>query len=236
MFTHMEQPTHNHNYDHNSGFNSQTLTILASLSSQATNASLQIRHSALSQLSRAVLGPLVPEPTTRENPTVNIQMLFDEVLFPMIEEQVQQGHEQRKVRGGKESKEETETRVRAATVVCKAFMRFEVRDFRGSGSDGEEGGEGREDEVKGIWVRVLEGMDKLMGLDRTDQIVRSSLSTRALHSHESHLFSLGTSSSCFLLWRSNLVRSRPRIPQKRRSRHERSRHARPPPTYNRRHP
>jgi golgi-specific brefeldin A-resistance guanine nucleotide exchange factor 1 len=105
-----------------------------------------VRQSALSQLSRALLGPLVaPE-------NADTGALFERVLFPLLEELL----------AAPRGADATEARVRGAALLCKAFMRFEVRD-----GAGEHGGAGAE----ALWVHVLDLLAQLVVSDRSDQMV-----------------------------------------------------------------
>ena len=124
------------------------LPILTSLGRQSSNACREVRQAALSQLSRALLGPLVsPEDADADE-------LFERVLFPLLEELL----------AAPRGADATETRLRGATLLCKAFMRFEVR----------EGAEGVEAET--LWVRVLDMLARLVASDRSDQMVSGVLS------------------------------------------------------------
>ena len=65
----------------------------------------------------------------------------------------------------------TEARLRAAALLCKAFMRFEVRETPAPAlGDGPAGPAARD--VRVPWVRVLDALDALMGSDPSDQMVR----------------------------------------------------------------
>ncbi|KAI9446656.1 Sec7-like domain is implicated in guanine nucleotide exchange function [Lactarius indigo] len=80
-----------------------TLPVLMSLSRHATSASPEIRYSALSSLSRALLGPLVTVPPA------DVAEVFQRVLYPLLEAW-------------------QESRLRASALLCKAFMRFDMND------------------------------------------------------------------------------------------------------------
>ena len=52
-----------------------------------------------------------------------------------------------------------ETRLRASALLCKAFMQFEAR-------------EGQTADIRVLWIQVLDLLDRLMHVDRRDQLVR----------------------------------------------------------------
>lgn len=123
-----------------------TLPVLVSLSRQSTSASSEVRHSALSSLSRAILGPLVVVSRTE------VVDVFQRVLYPLLEALI--------VAPG--NIETTESRLRASVLLCKAFMRFEVSD-NVMGED-----------VTECWMQVLDYLGRLIGIDQSEQLVRFS--------------------------------------------------------------
>lgn len=118
--------------------------MLVSLSRQSTSASSEVRHSALSSLSRAILGPLVVVSRA------DIADIFQRVLYPLLEALVT----------APGNIETTESRLRASVLLCKAFMRFEVSD-NVMGED-----------VTECWVQVLDYLGRFMHIDRSEQLVR----------------------------------------------------------------
>ncbi|VDC07154.1 unnamed protein product [Peniophora sp. CBMAI 1063] len=126
--------------------------ILIALSAHSASASAEVRHASLSQLSRALLGPLVPP-----SPSLDVPALFARALYPLLESLLD----------APAGPEATEARVRSAAIACKAFMRFEVgADDREPGSDGT-------DEVLSIWVRILEYLDAMLRADQSDQMMEA---------------------------------------------------------------
>jgi golgi-specific brefeldin A-resistance guanine nucleotide exchange factor 1 len=121
-----------------------TLPVLVSLSRQSTSASHEIRHSALSSLSRALLGPLTVVPRAE------ISEVFQRVLYPLLESLI----------AAPGNVETTEGRLRASVLLCKAFMKLEISD-NVAGED-----------VTERWVQVLDYLGRLMHIDRSDQLVR----------------------------------------------------------------
>lgn len=121
-----------------------TLTVLVSLSRQSTSASSEVRHSALSSLSRAILGPLVAVSHA------DIAEVFQRVLYPLLEALI----------AAPGNVETTESRLRASVLLCKAFMRFEVSD-NVMGED-----------VTECWMQVLDFLGRLVRIDQSEQLVR----------------------------------------------------------------
>jgi brefeldin A-resistance guanine nucleotide exchange factor 1 len=120
-----------------------TLPVLASLSRRSTSASSEVRHAALSSLSRAILGPLVVVSRA------DIPEIFERVLYALLEALIV----------APVSMETTESRLRASVLLCKAFMRFEVSD-NVMGED-----------VTECWMQVLDYLGRLMQVDHSEQLV-----------------------------------------------------------------
>lgn len=121
-----------------------TLPVLVSLSRQSASASPEVRHAALSSLSRAILGPLVVVSRA------DIPEIFQRVLYPLLEALIV----------APVSMETTESRLRGSVLLCKAFMRFEVSD-NVAGED-----------VTECWMQVLDYLGRLMQIDHSEQLVR----------------------------------------------------------------
>lgn len=133
--------------------------MLVSLSRHATSASPEVRYSSLSSLSRALLGPLVAVPPA------DVAEVFQRVLYPLLEAQI----------AAPSDAEMTESRLRASTLLCKAFMRFEMND-NVTGQD-----------VTERWVHVLDYLDRLMRTDKSDQLVRHRLLSSKYAAVDGHL-------------------------------------------------
>ncbi|KAI9452317.1 Sec7-like domain protein [Russula earlei] len=119
-----------------------TLAVLISLSRQSTSASPEVRHCALSSLSRALLGPLVVVDHA------DVGEVFQRVLHPLLEALID----------APGTIETTESRLRASVLLCKVFMRFEISD-NVSGED-----------VSERWMQVLDYVDRLIEVDKSDQL------------------------------------------------------------------
>ncbi|KAH9048480.1 Sec7-like domain is implicated in guanine nucleotide exchange function [Lactarius hengduanensis] len=134
--------TENRGDAHDKSRHQLTLPVLISLSRHATSASPEIRYSALSSLSRALLGPLVAVPPA------DVAEVFQRVLYPLLEALI----------AAPSDAEMTESRLRASALLCKAFMRFDMND-NVTGQN-----------VTERWVQVLDYLDQLMLTDRSDQL------------------------------------------------------------------
>ncbi|KAI0035768.1 Sec7-like domain is implicated in guanine nucleotide exchange function [Vararia minispora EC-137] len=123
------------------------LPILMALSAHAASAAADVRQAALSQLSRALLGPLVPP-----SRALDVPALFARVLYPLLDALLH----------APASHDATEARVRAAGLTCKVFMRFEIGDESADPA-----------EALDVWVRILEFLDALLRADRTDAMAEA---------------------------------------------------------------
>ncbi|KAF7972108.1 hypothetical protein HWV62_18936 [Athelia sp. TMB] len=125
------------------------LPLVSSLGRQSANASREVRHSAISQLQRILLGPqMVYDETDHEQ----VDEIFNRVLFPLLDELLRPPVQSRDPQGM------PETRLRAAALLCKAFMHFEVRDNR------------PDVDIRLLWIQVLDLLDRLMSIDKNDQL------------------------------------------------------------------
>jgi hypothetical protein len=171
-----------------------TLLVLVSLSRHSTSSSPEIRHSALSSLSRVILGPLVVVPRA------DVAEMFQRVLYPLLEALI----------GAPSNVETTESRLRASGLVCKAFMRFEISDNVGG------------EDVTERWEQVLDYLSRLLRTDQSDQLVRIAFVNdtcdgrltmpsrlKLCTNHSKTWSSSCTRRACSsLLWRRNMVATR----------------------------
>jgi len=125
------------------------LPLASSLGRQSTNASREVRHSAISQLQRLLLGPHM---IYEENDHDQVDEIFNRVVFPLLDELLKPQVFLRDPRGM------SETRLRASALLCKAFMLFEVRDNR------------PQVDIRLLWIQVLDLLDRLMNIERKDQL------------------------------------------------------------------
>jgi golgi-specific brefeldin A-resistance guanine nucleotide exchange factor 1 len=124
--------------------------LLASLGRQSTNASREVRHSAISQLQRVLLGPHIVHD---DQDRTQAKEVFNGVMFPLLNELLKPQVFQRDPQGM------PETRLRSSALLCKAFMHFEIRE-----------GQQTED-LRILWIQILDMLDRLMNIDKGDQLV-----------------------------------------------------------------
>jgi golgi-specific brefeldin A-resistance guanine nucleotide exchange factor 1 len=82
--------------------------------------------------------------------SADVAEVYQHVLYPLLEAVIT----------APGSAETTENRLRVSTLLCKAFMRFEISD-NVSGED-----------VSEHWEQILDYLERLMRTDRSDQLVR----------------------------------------------------------------
>ncbi|OJT08688.1 hypothetical protein TRAPUB_414 [Trametes pubescens] len=124
------------------------LPLLTSLARQSSNTSREIRHAALVHLQRILLGPHLPIDETNHG---QIEDVFNRVLFPLLDELLKPQTLMRDPMGL------PETRLRASALLCKAFMQFEARESQTA-------------DIRVLWIQVLDLLDRLMHVDRRDQL------------------------------------------------------------------
>lgn len=127
-----------------------SLPLLSSLARQCSNTSREIRQTAIVHLQRIVLGPHL---LLDAEDQVQVEELFNRVIFPLLDELLKPPVFLRDPMGM------PETRLRASALLCKAFMHFEARD-------------GLKADIRVLWIQVLDLLDRLMNIDRRDQLVR----------------------------------------------------------------
>ncbi|KAI0747973.1 Sec7-domain-containing protein [Daedaleopsis nitida] len=124
------------------------LPLLSSLGRQASNTSREIRHASVVHLQRILLGPHLPLDQGNHS---QVEETFNRVIFPLLDELLKQQVLMRDPMGM------PETRLRASALLCKAFMQFEAR-------------EGQTADIRVLWIQVLDLLDRLMHVDRRDQL------------------------------------------------------------------
>jgi len=125
------------------------LPLVSSLGRQSTNASREVRHSAISQLQRLLLGAHM---VYEEKDHDQVDEIFNRVIFPLLDELLKPSVFLRDPRGM------AETRLRASALLCKAFMHFEVRENEPNA------------DIMLLWIQVLDLLDRLMNIDNKDQL------------------------------------------------------------------
>ncbi|KAJ7168148.1 hypothetical protein C8R43DRAFT_983232 [Mycena crocata] len=125
------------------------LPLISSLSRQSTSAAREVRHSAISQLQRVLLGPHI---LFDEADSEQVEEIFNRVIFPLLDELLKPQVFHRDPRGM------PETRLRASALLCKAFMHFEVRESQAKA------------DIRILWIQILDLLDRLMNIDKGDQL------------------------------------------------------------------
>ncbi|KAG6819604.1 hypothetical protein H0H93_010328 [Arthromyces matolae] len=125
------------------------LPFLIALSRQSANAAREVRHSAIGQLQRALLGPHI---LFKEADHTHVEELFNRVVFPLLDDLLRPEILQRDPQGM------PETRLRASALLCKTFMHLDLRE-----------GQNKAD-FRILWIQILDLLDRLMNIDRNDQL------------------------------------------------------------------
>ncbi|KAF8577240.1 Sec7-domain-containing protein [Ramaria rubella] len=133
----------------NHAWRSYSLPLLVSLGHQSSSASRDIRHSAMSQLQRILLGPYI---TTNDNGHAQVDEMFNRIVFPLLDDLLKPDVFLRDPQGM------PETRLRASALLCKVFLHFEMRLSK-SKSD-----------IRVLWIQILDLLDRLMNIDQRDQL------------------------------------------------------------------
>jgi len=124
---------------------------MASLERQSINSSREIRQVAITHLQRVLLGQFI---LLEDADQTQVEEAFNRIVFPLVDELLKPEVFNRDPAGM------PETRLRAASLLCKAFMQLEVKE-----------GESQVD-IRVVWIQVLDLLDRLMNVDRQDQLVR----------------------------------------------------------------
>ncbi|OCF31102.1 Sec7 domain-containing protein [Kwoniella heveanensis BCC8398] len=124
-------------------FNAFWLPPLLVIGKQCVNGCREIRQRAMGYLQRLLLSPQLLSGDESTLPTI-----FDRVLFPVLEELLKPQVYERDPRGM------SETRLKAATLLCKIFLQYVVRLVE-SGKN-----------VEGLFVRVLDKLERFMRGER----------------------------------------------------------------------
>ncbi|KAG1819513.1 uncharacterized protein BJ212DRAFT_1445963 [Suillus subaureus] len=125
------------------------LPLALSLGKQSTNPSRLVRHTAISQLQRLLLGPRF---VYDENDHGQVEEIFNSIIFPLVDELLKPQVQQFDPQGI------SETRLRASALLCKAFMHFEVRENR------------TKSDIRILWIEILDLLDRLINAGKTEQL------------------------------------------------------------------
>lgn len=99
-----------------------------------------------------------------------VEEAFNRIVFPLADELLKPDVFDRDPAGM------PETRLRAASLLCKTFMQLEVKE-----------GESQTD-IRVVWIQVLDLLDRLMNLSRQDQLVRSHIFLTTVNRSPTALF------------------------------------------------
>jgi brefeldin A-resistance guanine nucleotide exchange factor 1 len=124
--------------------------IFEALKMQCTNACREVRHQAFSSLHRTLVSD---ELTSGEHEEWTA--IFSEVLFPLIVKLLKPEVY------SSDPVEMSETRVRAAKLLCNIFLHYLVRLSQWDG-------------MLDLWLKILDIMDRLMNSGQGDSLVRHS--------------------------------------------------------------
>ncbi|KAI6151004.1 hypothetical protein BKA82DRAFT_4328972 [Pisolithus tinctorius] len=125
------------------------LPLLSSLGKQSTNPSRLVRNVAIVQLQRLLLGSQLVYDETDHG---YVEEIFNSIIFPLVDDLLKP-HVYHLDPSGI-----SETRLRASTLLCKAFMHFEVRDRH------------RKVDVRVIWIEILDLLDSLISVEKSEQL------------------------------------------------------------------
>jgi brefeldin A-resistance guanine nucleotide exchange factor 1 len=131
--------------------------IFKSLATQCLNPCRDIRHRAISALQRALLSPELA--STDHTEWVAI---FGEVLFPLVLRLLKPEVYQSDPSGM------SETRVQAATLVCKVFLHYLVLLSEWEG-------------MLDLWLKILDILDRMMNSGQGDTLVSRAAPMRKCH-------------------------------------------------------
>lgn len=152
--------------DISSAWSAYWLPIFEALTTQCTNPRREVRQLAFNSLQRALFSPELTSSDHREWTAI-----FGEVLFPLIL-RLLKPEVFSTDRDGM-----SETRVQAASLMCKVFLQYLVllSDWDG---------------MLDLWLKIIDIMDRLMNSGQGDSLVSKSLrrSSLALHIYSHPIF------------------------------------------------
>jgi hypothetical protein len=114
------------------------------------------------QLQRLLMSPNME---LIEGNQILIEELFNRILFPLLDDLLKPEVYLRDAQGM------PETRLRASALLCKTFMHFEVRESQTNV------------DIRVLWIQILDLLDRLMNIDKKDQLVSDVCRILSLLSH-----------------------------------------------------
>lgn len=142
-----------------SAWSAYWLPIFEALTTQCTNPRREIRQLAFNSLQRALFSPELTSSDHREWTAI-----FGEVLFPLIL-RLLKPEVFSSDRDGM-----SETRVQAASLLCKVFLQYLVLLSEWEG-------------MLDLWLKIIDIMDRLMNSGQGDSLVRSTALSYSVQSH-----------------------------------------------------
>lgn len=125
------------------------MQLLIILGRHSVNDSREIRHSSISNLQRILLG----SPLIKEVDQTRVEEVFNRVVFPLVDELLKPQV------ASKDPQGMIETRIKGSALLCKVFIQLELRESRA------------ETDFRLLWIQVLDLLDRLMHVNRGDQLV-----------------------------------------------------------------
>ena len=132
-----------------SAWSAYWLPIFQALAAQCTNSCREVRHLAFSSLQRSLLSP---ELTSRCTDHEEWTAIFGEVLFPLIRKLL------RPEVFSSDRDGMSETRVQAASLLCKVFLQYLVLLSKWDG-------------MLDLWLQIIDILDRLMNSGQGDSLV-----------------------------------------------------------------
>lgn len=138
---------------------------MSSLAQQCLSSQRRVRQAAITHLQRVLLAPEVTPPSSSSDITsIEFDLIFDQILFPTIEELLKPAIFARDpAPGGMQ-----ETRLRASALLCKVFLHYLnqlVAQPRG---------------LEKCWMQILEFFERFMNSGKRDPLVSVPSSSESL--------------------------------------------------------
>lgn len=127
--------------------------MLTVYSQQSVNGCREIRQTALANLQRTLIANEV-----LSNAEVDLIMVFERLIFPMLDELLKPQVFRRDPEGM------GETRLRASALLCKIFLHYLIQLSERQGMAG----------MTELWMKILGYLDRFMHSGRRDHMVRQS--------------------------------------------------------------
>lgn len=127
------------------------MPLLTALSRHSTSPSRDLRNTAIGNLQRLLFSQQII--ASADDPTL-VDEYFNRVVFPLLDEMLKKEVFQRDPQGM------PLTRIRATDLLCKVFLRLAINQPSQ-----------QPNEVGLLWIQILDLLDRLMNIDKRDQLV-----------------------------------------------------------------